>query len=152
MEPTPRSANSNLELILSSCPKMASKPSDLDRARLLFELAEEEKDPARKHAALDQALGLLEVYVEDDAPSGEVAKACNLRRSHTRRLLAQLVEMRGIQIDLWYRYMMLFLGPLKTEVDAVVAQDASLNAQLLAFLKLHLDTFKGIIERRQSKP
>ena len=115
-------------------------------------MAEVEKDPARKHAALDEALGLVEVYVEDEtlASSREVAKARNLRRSHTRRLLAQLVEMKGVQINLWYKYMMLFLGPLKTEVDAVVAQDASLNAQLLAFLKLHLDTFKDIMERRRN--
>jgi len=129
---------------------MATKNSDLDRAQSLFELAEDEKDPARKHAALDEALGLLEMYLEDkkSAPSREVAKARNLRRSHTRRLLAQLVEMKGIQISLWYRYMMLFLGPLKAEVDAAVAQDSRLNAQLLAFLKLHLDTFKEIMERR----
>lgn len=141
---------------MSLCPdnaKMATKISDLDRAQSLFELAEDERNPARKHAALDEALGLLEVYVEDEtfASSGEVAKARNLRRSHTRRLLAQLVEMKGIQINLWYKYMMLFLGPLKTEVDAVVAQDSRLNAQLLAFLKLHLDTFKEIMERRQNE-
>jgi hypothetical protein len=131
---------------------MATKSSDLDRVQRLFELAEVEKDPARKHAALDEALGLVEVYVEDEtlASSREVAKARNLRRSHTRRLLAQLVEMKGVQINLWYKYMMLFLGPLKTEVDAIVAQDASLNAQLLAFLKLHLDTFKDIMERRRN--
>jgi hypothetical protein len=132
---------------------MATKISDLDRAQSLFELAEDEKDPARKHAALDEALGLLEIYFEDEtvASSGEVEKVRNLRRSHTRRLLAQLVEMKGIQINLWYKYMMLFLGPLKTEVDAAVAQDSRLNAQLLAFLKLHLDTFKGIMERRQNE-
>jgi hypothetical protein len=132
---------------------MATKSSDLDRAQTLFELAEVEKDPARKHAALDEALGLVEVYVEDEAlaSSGEVAKARNLKRSHTRRLLAQLVEMKGVQINLWYKYMMLFLGPLKTEVDAIVAQDSSLNAQLLAFLKLHLDAFKDIMERRQNE-
>ncbi len=130
---------------------MATKSSDFDRAQTLFELAEVEKDPARKHAALDEALGFLEVYVDDQtsASSGEVIKARNLRRSHTRRLLAQLVEMKGVQINLWYKYMMLFLGPLKTEVDAVVAQDSSLNARLLAFLKLHLDTFKDIMERRK---
>ena len=129
---------------------MATKISDLDRAQSLFELAEDEKDPARKHAALDEALGLLEMYFEDEtsAPSREVAKARNLRQSHTRRLLAQLVEMKGIQINLWYKYMMLFLGPLKTEVDAAVAQDSRLNGQLLAFLKLHLATFKEIMERR----
>ena len=45
---------------------MATKSSDLDRVQRLFELAEVEKDPARKHAALDEALGLVDVYVEDE--------------------------------------------------------------------------------------
>lgn len=132
---------------------MAANMSDLDRAQSLLELAELEKDPVRKHAALDEALGLLDVYLEAEATGScrEVARARNLRRSHTRRLLTQLVEMKGIQINLWYRYMTLFLGPLKAEVDAIVAQDSSLNAQLLAFLKLHLDTFKGIVARGRNE-
>ena len=133
---------------------MAIRKSDLDRAQSLFELAEAAKDPARKHAALDEALGLVEVYVEDEtsASSGDVAKAYNLRRSHTRRLLAQLVEMKGVQINLWYKYMLLFLGPLKAEVDAIVAQDSLLNAKLLDFLNLHFDAFKDIMERRRNEP
>jgi len=90
-------------------------------------LAEVEKDPTRKHAALDEALGLVEVYVEDETwplrrklpkarISGDLIRDASWRK---------LVKMKGVQINLWYKYMMLFLGPLKTEVDAIVAQDSS---------------------------
>ncbi len=74
--------------------------SDLAEAQGLLERAERETDAARKFAALEEGIDLLEAYVDNtDVSDFERTRAMNLRRTNVRRLLSQLVDMRNIQLN-----------------------------------------------------
>ena len=114
-------------------------PSILKEVRDLFDRAEQESDPQRKVAQLEDALDLLlEISSEDGnqlSPSDQ-SLVRNLRRSNTRRLLSQLVAMRNVQFDVWFGYLSLLIFRLGPEMDALLKEDENLRNAYLAFVRL----------------
>lgn len=122
--------------------------SDLGDTRRLLEQAECETDPVRKFAALEEALDFLDDYIADLATSDlERTYANNLRRSNVRRLLKQLVEMRGIQFDVWFSYIRLLLLRLEPEVKAILEEDPSLKSDYSEFVALWKDELLDLLQR-----
>ena len=111
--------------------------TDLEEARSLLAQADAERDPVRKLAALEEALDLLEV-VDEDSPEGAKEKtlARNLRRSYTRRLLTQLVQLKSVDLLTWFDYAQFLLIRLRKDVDAVLADDPALKVSYDQFLAL----------------
>jgi hypothetical protein len=111
--------------------------TDLEEARSLLAQADNERDPVRKLAALEEALDLLEL-VEEDSPEGAKEKtlARNLRRSYTRRLLTQLVQLRSVDLLTWFDYAQFLLVRLRKDVDAILLDDPGLKASYDQFLAL----------------
>ena len=101
----------------------------LDEARSLLARAEGERDPARKLAYLEEAIDLL-----DDMEESTVAR--NLRRSYTRRLLSQLVQLRSADVVTWFDYAQFLLQRLRSDVEALLAEDAALKAAYDEFMAL----------------
>ena len=115
-------------------------PSILKEIRDLFDRAEQESDPQRKVAQLEDALDLLlEISSSEEgsqlSPSDQ-SLVRNLRRSNTRRLLCQLVAMRNVQFDVWFGYLSLLIFRLGPEMDALLKEDENLRNAYLAFVRL----------------
>jgi hypothetical protein len=106
--------------------------------RELFDRAEQESDPQRKVAELEEALDLLEASSETEgelSPSDQ-ALIRNLRRSNTRRLLSQLIGMRNVQFDAWFGYLSLLIYRLGPEMQALLEEDENLRTAYRAFVGL----------------
>ena len=112
--------------------------AEIQEIRELFDRAEREPDPRRKCAALEEALDLLDAASEDgsELSTSEQSLVRNLRRSNTRRLLAQLVAARDVHFDVWFSYLSLLLFRLGLEVDALLKEDETLRAAYDAFVAL----------------
>ena len=113
-------------------------PAEIQEIRELFDRAEREPDPRRKCAALEEALDLVDAASEDgsELSSSEQALVRNLRRSNTRRLLAQLVVAHDVHFDVWFSYLSLFFFRLGPEVDSLLKEDETLRAAYDAFIGL----------------
>src|SRR5882762_1570992 len=114
--------------------------SDIDEARRLLTQAESEINPARKLAALEEGIDLLESLVaKADCPASDRTLAHNLRHSSIRRLLKQLVNLRNIQFTVWFGYVQLLLLRLESDVKTILEEDASLKEGYVAFVKTWRD-------------
>ena len=125
---------------------------DISEARRLFELSEKESDPSRKYSALEEALELID-FIRDDSTVSQSDKdiALNLCRSHIRRLLTQLVNIRDIKFEDWWNYIQLLFIERKDEVATILAEIATLNESYQAFLGIHKDELIEALERTQSR-
>src|SRR5262245_55127543 len=113
-------------------------PVTLKEIRDLFDRAEEETDPHRKVAELEDALDLLEVSSDEAnqlSPSDQ-SLVVNLRRSNARRLLSQLVGMRNVQFDVWFGYLSLLISRLGPEMGVLLKEDENLHTAYQAFVRL----------------
>src|SRR3546814_9535465 len=105
---------------------------ELSDARRLFEQSENDADPSRKFHALGEALELVDLVLDDPTiPQPDRDLALNLRHSHIRRLLVQLVMMRDIQPDDWWSYIRLLLFERSNEVDAIRSEEHTSELQSL---------------------
>ena len=127
---------------------------ELSEARKLFEQSENDSDPSRKFHALEEALELVDLVLDDPTiPQLGRNLALNLRHSHIRRLLGQLVRMRNIQLDDWWSYIRLLLFERSNEVDAIVSENAELRENYQAFVDLWGDEFIALVrEQRVRRP
>lgn len=117
---------------------------DLNTARTLFEHSEKESDPSRKFSALEEALELVDVVLADPAVSQSDSEvALTLRHSYIRRLLTQLVGMQSIEFNDWRDYIRLLLTERTGDVDAILAEDASLEESYETFVSLWKNELLG---------
>ena len=111
--------------------------SNLAKARTLFECSEREARPARKFAALEEAIELVDVVLEDPAiAQADYELALNLRRSYIRRLLAQLLNMKKIEFHDWFNYIQLLLIDHKDDTEGILAGNAGLKESYQSFIAL----------------
>lgn len=110
--------------------------NDIDLGRVLFEKAEQSTDPEQKSKLLLEAIKQLDYCAEEDISPAEQTLIANLRVSHTRRLLAQLVTDNSIQMDAWVGYLAIFLNFLKGEVDVLVQEDADFAEDYARFKQI----------------
>lgn len=110
--------------------------TEIQEARALLERAEGATDPQQKASVLEEALALLESCAADDPSDAERTLIANLRRSHTRRLLVQLVSLASVQMDVWFGYIKLLFFELQPEVESITQEDAQLRANYERFLRL----------------
>lgn len=124
----------------------------LTEARSLLEQAEDETDPSRKFAALEEAFELVDLVLEDSSlRQSDKELATNLLHSNIRRLLGQLVGMRDIQFGDWFNYFELLLMQHKDEVMTVLDEEPSLKAGYQAFMAIWKDLLIEAIEHVQTK-
>jgi len=97
---------------------------EIEEARVLLERAEREPDPDKKTEVLLEAIEQLDFCAAEAVSQAEITLVANLRISHTRRLMEQLVAVKSISMDTWYGYGAFFLYFLKDEVDLLVKEDA----------------------------
>ena len=112
-------------------------PSDIEEARNFLEKAEYASDPKLKIHYLTDAIDIIDSYIEDLSTENDTTVYIkNLKMSHTRRLLSQIVSLREIEIEVWLGYMALLFTKLKDEVKNVTDNDLA--------LKKNLDSFKDV--------
>lgn len=120
----------------------------LSEARRLFEHSENDSDPSRKFSALEEALELVDLVLDDSAiQQSDRDLALNLCHSHIRRLLGQLVSMRGIQFNDWWSYIRLLLIERANEVKTILGENAKLKEDYQAFVDLWKDELLEALER-----
>jgi hypothetical protein len=109
---------------------------DAEDARKLLVQAEAETEPDEKVAALEEALDLIDLVLEE-APEDakERTLVANLRRSYARRLLVQLVALRSADILMWFGYAQLLLTRMREDVAAALT-DPGVKAGYEAFFSL----------------
>lgn len=122
--------------------------SDVAEARRLLEQAESEGDPARKFAALEEGLELLEALADDSATS-EVDRILvqNLRTASIRHLLRQLAEMRNVDAGAWLDYVRLLVTRFHAEVGAALDNDETLREGYRRFVSRWGEEFLEILKR-----
>jgi hypothetical protein len=103
-------------------------PRDVDEVRALFDDAESEADPAPKLEALKEALALADEIVNcAEVPEGSKVMARNIRRSHLRRLIQQLIRLRDLEVNAWSGYIRFLLLDRQAEVSSILEENPSLN-------------------------
>lgn len=120
---------------------------DIANARALFEKAEREEDPGVKAHALDEALAVLGSCDPRDVTEAEAQLIANLRLSHVRRLLAQIMTLPPVSMDAWFDYADLFFGELRTEVGTLVAGDSRLRENYEKFIRLYGPDVAELLKR-----
>lgn len=123
------------------------QPTELEEARRLFEQAESETDPERKFSFFEEALDLTDDFATDNPGSPHLVLAKNLRKSNLRILLAQLINMRRLEIDVWFRYIHLFLLRVNPEVESILSADPTLKESFRKFIDLWRDELVAALER-----
>ena len=121
----------------------------LEEIRKLFENAESERDPERKFSSLEEALDLSDDFFADNPRSPESTVLSNVRRSHLRRLLAQLTTMRNLDIAIWFNYIKLLVLRVGPEVESIAASDADLASSFRSFKDLWRNELLAATDRTQ---
>lgn len=125
---------------------------DIASARALFEKAEREINPELKAHALDEALALLASCDRDDVTESKRELIANLRLSHTRRLLAQIMTLPAVTMDAWFDYADLLFGELRKEVDFLIAGDNQLRESYVRFISLFGPDVAKLLEQNHGTP
>lgn len=130
---------------------MIDVPIDVLEARDLLSEAEGEADPDQKAQQLEKAIDLLDAYEAEhpEASESTLTFVTNIRHSHTRRLLVQLLSLKRVDIVTWLQYMKLLVTRLKSEVDFAIAQDPTLCMNYNEFLRVWDDVLRDELERRR---
>ena len=123
----------------------------IDEIRETFGRVEAETDPDLKFEYLEEALDLVDDFLQDNSESKDATVVRNLRRTYLRRLLGQLVQMRKVEIDSWLNYTKLFTFRVGPEIDEIVKDDYSLAVAYDEFIDLWRKEIINIIERRKAK-
>jgi len=125
---------------------------DIDAARVLLEKAERELDPFLKSQLILEAIEQLDACVAEEISPAERTLIANLRVSHTRRLLTQLIALESISLDAWIGCTALLLFFLKDEVDLVIKENAQLGKNFKGFLRHRRREFLESIGKKEAKP
>jgi len=124
----------------------------LNDVRRLFERSEGETDPHRKFVALEEALDLVDLVLEDSSlPQSDRELATNLRRSNIRRLFSQLDGMRDIQFGEWFKYLDMLNTRCENEIKTVLDEDSPLTEGYKAFVALWLGELLESVERLKNE-
>jgi len=127
-----------------------SVAEDIASARTWFEKAERETSPELKAHALEEATTLLASLDPDELSQGERNLVANVRLSHTRRLLVQLVSLTSASMDAWFDYIGILMGELRPEVDRLTESDAALKENYGRFLGLWGREMAELLQRSRS--
>jgi hypothetical protein len=120
--------------------------ADIGSARALLEKAERGDDPAAKALDLQAGLDLLRDCEDDDPTDAERMLIHNVRASHARRLLAQLVEVRTASLGAWLHHIGLLFGPLRPQVDAALAADTELKGRFDRFVAFYGSGLRELLD------
>ena len=123
-------------------------PNEIVEARASLEQAEKESDPIRKYEELRDGLDSIEFYLEEnqDPPKDLTTYVVNLKRSHTRRLLTQLLSLTNIEIDVWLKYVVLLITELENEVKYAIQSDQTLKENYDKFFAVWSDVLREAIK------
>lgn len=123
-------------------------PRDIIEARLFLEQAEKELNPERKVEELQEGIDLLDLYIEEHPELlGEMSILIkNIRRSHTRRLLSQLLSIKNIEIETWFEYIVLLITKLKNEMNYAFKNDPELKRNYEEFWNVYSKDLKEALK------
>lgn len=125
---------------------------DIASARASFEKAEREINPGLKAHALDEGLALLAACNPDAVTESERELIANIRLSHTRRLLSQIMTLPAVTIDAWFDYVDLLFGELRTEANLVIAGDNQLRENYERFVSSFGQDVAKLLELNHGTP
>lgn len=97
---------------------------------------------------LTEGIEILQFYEEDNPEISNELRTyvTNVRRSHTRRLLYQLVEKQNLDIEVWFQYVLLLLNKLKEEKQYLIERDPELKKKYDKFWSMHSEVLKQAIK------
>ena len=123
-------------------------PRDILEARSFLEQAEKESNPERKLKELREGIDLLELYKEENPNISEELSTYikNLRRSHTRSLLSQLLSISKIEFEAWFDYIVLLITKLEDEINYAIENDPELKENYDKFCALYSDVLKEALK------
>ena len=128
-------------------------PKEIVEARESLEKAETEMNPEIKIEELKEGIDLIERYLEDNPDASYEVKTLikNLRRSHARRLLSQILSIKNIEFESWLQYIGLLITKLEHEVAFVIEQDPELKNNYDEFYRVWSDTLKNALKKYKEK-
>lgn len=126
-----------------------NQPDEIVEAKTSFEQAEKESDPLRKYEELRNGIDSIDFYLEEHQdPSEDLTKyIVNLKRSHTRRLLSQLLSLTNVEIDVWLKYVVLLITELEDEMKFAIQSDHTLKDNYDKFVAVYSDVLQEAIKK-----
>lgn len=93
--------------------------------------------------------GAIDFYLEDhqDPPEDLTKYIVNMKRSHTRRLLSQLLSLTNVEIDVWLKYVGLLITELKDEMTFAIQSDHTLKDNYDKFFAVYSDVLQEAIKK-----
>jgi hypothetical protein len=127
-------------------------PNEIVEVRTSLEQAEKETDPIKKYEELRDGLDSIEFYLEEqqDPPEDLTLYIVNLKRSHTRRLLTQLISLMNLEIDVWLKYVVILITELQDEVKFAIKSDQTLKDNYDKFLSVWSDVLQEAAKKLES--
>jgi hypothetical protein len=127
-------------------------PNEIVEVRTSLEQAEKETDPIKKYEELRDGLDSIEFYLEEqqDPPEDLTLYIVNLKRSHTRRLLTQLISLMNLEIDVWLEYVVILITELQDEVKFAIKSDQTLKDNYDKFLSVWSDVLQEAAKKLES--
>ncbi|MFT4255360.1 MAG: hypothetical protein QM599_00090 [Pseudoxanthomonas sp.] len=119
----------------------------LGEVRELFDRAEAENDFSRKASLFGEALDVADDHLAEQSGGNDELVIGNLRKTHVRKLLAQLGEVREVDMLVWLDYIKLLVLRCEAEVNAVLADEVALKESYWKFKDMHRDELIMLVQR-----
>ncbi|MBU0734860.1 MAG: hypothetical protein KKG10_11990 [Proteobacteria bacterium] len=121
-------------------------PPNLIEARKLLETFEKSRDHSERTRDFQDAVNILNGYLQDSQDSSHRVVVNNLKRTYTRKLLEELPSLSGLDLYDWFVYTLL-LSSVSNEVEELVKDHPNLRKNNQVFYNMWLKDAIPIIEK-----
>ena len=114
-------------------------PPELKEAVNLLARFEKEKDHSLRTRDFEDAIDILNDHLLDEPESPHKSFVEKIKLTYTRKLLEELPNMSGADIEIWFDYVRLFLLKVSKEVETNTEKDAQLRQNYKDFIGIWKD-------------
>jgi len=125
----------------------ADLPDDLGDARVSFEKFEKSTDSLTKVKFFEEAVEILNNYLEENPASPHRPFISNLRHTYTKELITQLKNIKNPDWEVWCKYIFLLLLKVNKETKEILALHPELINEYKEFIKLRKDELIEVLNR-----
>jgi len=120
------------------------RPDELKEAVKLFAEFEKSDSHTKRTRNFNDAIDLLNDYIEENPDSPDLVFIDNIKTAHTRILLEQLNNIKQIEIEDWLNYFISYLK-VTSEAEKILSENPILKEGYETFLLIWKEEFVEFI-------
>jgi len=120
---------------------------DLIEAMRLLEAFEKSKDHSERTRDFEDAIEILNGYLQDSQDSSHRVVVVNLKRTYTRKLLEELPLLSGLDLNDWLDYSKILLLSVSNEVEELVKDHPNLRKNEQDFINIWAEDAIVLLEK-----